>query len=80
MVITLPGLYNQIIRQQIQTMMERKMKAVKYLFLVGAIVIFLLGLYNWLWSAKIDYAAMYFALSAIGYAVYLHISKEDRPA
>ncbi len=54
------------------------MKFVKYVFLIGAIAVFLLGLVNWLWKASIDYAAMYFALSAIGYAVYLHITKQDR--
>ncbi len=71
-------LYNQTIRKNILPVMEHKMKFVKYVFLIGAIAVFLLGLVNWLWKASIDYAAMYFALSAIGYAVYLHITKQDR--
>jgi len=53
-------------------------KIAKFIFLVGAIVLFGLGLYQWLWANLVDYAALYMALAAIGYGVYLHITKSDR--
>jgi hypothetical protein len=54
------------------------MKYFKFSFLLGAIVLFLLGLYQWLWLSRIDFAALYIALAAVGYAVYLHVTKLDR--
>ncbi len=55
------------------------MKNIKWLFMIGAVVLFFFGLYRWLWVSQIDYAAFFFALASISYSVYLHSSKEDRP-
>jgi hypothetical protein len=54
------------------------MKYFKFVFLFGAIGLFFLGLYLWLWLSRVDFAALYIALAAIGYAVYLNITKSDR--
>jgi hypothetical protein len=54
------------------------MKYFKFVFLLGAIALFFLGLYQWLWLTRIDFAALYVALAAVGYGVYLHVIKSDR--
>lgn len=58
--------------------MEEVMKYLKFVFLIGAILLFFLGLYLWLWMDRVDFAALYIALASIGYTVYLHITKSDR--
>ncbi len=54
------------------------MKYINYVFLVGAIVLFFAGLYFWLGKGQIDYAALCFALAAIGHSTYLHAAKSDK--
>jgi hypothetical protein len=54
------------------------MKYINYIFLLGAIVLFFVGLYFWLAKAQIDYAAFFFALAAIGHSTYLHATKSDK--
>ena len=54
------------------------MKYLKLVFLIGAILLFFLGMYLWLWMDRVDFAALYIALASIGYTVYLHITKSDR--
>lgn len=54
------------------------MKSINYIFLAGAILLFFTGLYFWLGRAQVDYAALFFALAAIGHSTYLHASKSDR--
>jgi hypothetical protein len=54
------------------------MKYLRFLFLLGAIILFFFGLYNWLWLDQIAYAALFVALASIGYSVYLHMTKSDR--
>ena len=56
------------------------MKYLQYLFLIGAIILFFIGLYNWLWLNQIASAALFVALASIGYSVYLHMTKSDRSA
>ena len=54
------------------------MKYINYVFLLGAIVLFFIGLYFWLVKAQIDYAAFFIALAAIGHSTYLHATKLDK--
>ena len=54
------------------------MKYAKYIFLLGAIALFFVGLYYWLAQGKMDLAAFFMALSSISYSVYLHATKADR--
>jgi hypothetical protein len=55
------------------------MKFINYVFLLGAIVLTFLGLYFWLVKGQIDYAALSFALAAMGHSTYLHATKSDKP-
>jgi len=53
----------------------------KYLnsgFLLGAIVLTFVGLYFWLAKSQIDYAALCFALAAMGHSTYLHATKSNK--
>lgn len=54
------------------------MKYISYIFLLGAVVLSFAGLYFWLARGQIDYAALCFALAAIGHSTYLHATKSDR--
>jgi hypothetical protein len=54
------------------------MKYIHYGFLVGAVIFVFAGLYYWLAKGQIDYAAFFFALSAIGHSTYLHATKADK--
>ena len=54
------------------------MKYISYIFLLGAVVLSFAGLYFWLTRGQIDYAALCFALAAIGHSTYLHATKSDR--
>ena len=51
---------------------------INYFFLLGAIVLFFVGLYFWLAKTQIDYAALYFALAAVGQSTYLHAIKANK--
>jgi len=54
------------------------MKYINYVFLLGAIALFFIGLYFWLGKAQINYAALFFSLAAIGHSTYLHATKLDK--
>jgi len=54
------------------------MKYINYTFLLGAVVLFFIGLYFWLGEAQLDRAAFFFALAAVGHSTYLHAAKSDR--
>ncbi len=54
------------------------MKYINYGFLLGSIVLVFVGLYYWLALSRIDYAAFYLALSAMGHSVYVHATKADK--
>jgi hypothetical protein len=54
------------------------MKYFNYVFLLGAIVLTFVGLYFWLAKGQIDYAALCFALAAMGHSTYLHATKSDK--
>ncbi len=54
------------------------MKYINYVFLLGSIILFFIGLYYWLAKGQIDYAAFFFALAAVGHSTYLHSTKSDR--
>jgi hypothetical protein len=54
------------------------MKIFSYVILVATITLFFFGLYYWLAIWQMDYAAFFMALSAIGYGLYLHITKANK--
>jgi hypothetical protein len=54
------------------------MKYINYAFLAGAIVLTFVGLFFWLVKHQIDYAALSFAIAAIGHSTYLHATKLDK--
>ena len=54
------------------------MKIVNYGFLLGAIVLFFIGLYYWLAKSQIDYAAFFFSLAAVGQGAYLMSTKAEK--
>jgi len=54
------------------------MKFINYGFLLAAIVLTFVALYCWLAKGQIDYAAFYFALSAMSHSVYVHATKADK--
>lgn len=54
------------------------MKIVNYGFLVGAIVLFFVGLYYWLAKSQIDSAAFFFSLAAVGQGAYLMSTKAEK--
>lgn len=54
------------------------MKIINYLILIGAIVLFFIGLYYWLAKSQFDMAAFFFSLAAIGESTYLMSTKSDK--
>ena len=55
------------------------MKYINYMFLIGAIILFFIGLYYWLAKSQFDMAAFYFSLAAVGQGTYLMATKSDKP-
>jgi hypothetical protein len=56
------------------------MKIINYLFLVGAVVLFFVGLYFWLAKSQFDMAAFFFSLAAVGQSTFLMATKSDKPS
>jgi hypothetical protein len=56
------------------------MKIINYLFLVGAVVLFFVGLYFLLAKSQFDMAAFFFSLAAVGQSTYLMATKSDKPS
>ena len=54
------------------------MKFINYGFLLAAIVLTFIALFFWLAKSQIDFAAFYFALSALAHSVYVHATKADK--
>lgn len=54
------------------------MKFINYGFLLAAIVLTFVALYYWLVKGQIDFAAFYFALSAMAHSIFVHASKADK--
>jgi hypothetical protein len=56
------------------------MKYINYVFLLGAIVLTGFGIFYWLAEGRIEYAAFFLALAAMGHSTYLHATKADKTA
>lgn len=54
------------------------MKLINYVFLVGVVILFFVGLFFWLNKGQLDVAAFYFALAAISQSTYLMATKADK--
>lgn len=54
------------------------MKIINCGILIAAIVLTFVALYFWLVKCQINFAAFYFALSAMAHSVYVHATKADK--